>query len=164
MISQHKFDTINQILFVSDKDNRDYFSTRPVPLHPILQQQLKSLDIHLKFYQLIHWPSAEHEYAYFLNTDNQPETFEVQKAFEILGFDSQLPKNFMRAWFRKLLLQSEYFGQNADALLSHWDAGEEFFSRTSGFDFWQVREAFNKAWERHFEFHTKPLVLELAND
>lgn len=163
MVSQHKFDTINQILFVSDKDNSDYFSTRPVPLHPILYRQLKSLDIHLKFYEAIHCSSANHEYTYFLNAENQPEPFEVQKAFEILGFDSKLPKNFLRAWFRKLLLESEYFGQKADALLSHWDAGEEFFSRTSGFDFWQTREAFNKAWERYFQNNAQPLVLELAH-
>ncbi|MGE4499527.1 MAG: hypothetical protein AB7C96_04195 [Hydrogenovibrio sp.] len=163
MVSQYKFDTINQILFVSDKDNSDYFSTRPVPLHPILYRQLKYLDTHLKFYEPIHWPTAEHEYAYFLNAKNQPETFEVQKAFEILGFDNKLPKNFLRAWFRKLLLESKYFGQNADALLSHWDAGEEFFSRNSGFDFWQARGAFDKAWERYFQNHTRPLILELAN-
>lgn len=163
MVSQYKFDTINQILFVSDKDNSDYFSTRPVPLHPILYRQLKSLDIHLKFYEPIHCSSANHEYTYFLNAGNQPEPFEVQKAFEILGFDNKLPKNFLRAWFRKLLLDSEYFGQNADALLSHWDAGEEFFSRTSGFDFWQVRGAYDKAWERYFQNHTQPLILELAH-
>lgn len=157
----YRFDVINNILFISDKDTSDAFSSRPVPVHQRLIQQITILKSHFEFYQLHYQSNEKDQVLYFLNGSNKVEAFEVHKVFRILGFDNDIPKNLFRARFRALMLNHQHFGQNADALLSHWDAGEEFYSRTSGFDFVTLRKVYDDVWSKYEENHVMPMVLEL---
>jgi hypothetical protein len=158
----YKYDAINNILFISDKDTSDSFSSRPVPVHQRLILQIGILKTHFEFYQLHYQSKDKDQILYFLNESNGVEPFEVHRVFTILNFDTEIPKNLFRARFRKLMLNQQHFGQNADALLSHWDAGEEFYSRTSGFDFVTLRKVYYQAWQHYAENHVMPIVLELT--
>ena len=155
-----KFDLLNNILFISDKDTQDNFSTRAVPVHPILSKQLIALKQHLAFFQPLRLPSQDRLKVYFLDGLENVEGFEVQRCFSILGIDTNMPKNFLRAWFRDLMIDYTNFGQNADIILSHWDAGEEFHGRYSTFDLVSLGERYDLAWKKYAENHRLPAVME----
>ena len=61
-----------------------------------------------------------------------------------------------------MMLEDTHFGQNADAILSHWDAGEEFYSRNSTFDFVILRNSYDGAWRKYAANHTLPSVMDFS--
>lgn len=154
-----QLDIINNLIFVSDKDTVDSYSTRPIPLHPQLLKQLEELKKHLDFYQIIHRPHNLTHCLYLIDEHNQVTNFNLAKIFAILGFDESMPRNLFRAWFRNLMIEKCQFGQHADAILSHWDAGEEYYARYATFDFQQLSQHYKHAWDVYEQHHPMPEIL-----
>lgn len=157
-----QLDIINKLIFVSDKDTVDSYSTRPIPLHPQLLQQLEELKKHLDFYQIIHRPPNLTHCLYLIDEDNQATDFNLAKIFAILGFDESMPRNLFRAWFRNLMIEKCQFGQHADAILSHWDAGEEYYARYATFDFQKLSQHYQHAWILYEQHHPMPQILRFV--
>jgi hypothetical protein len=152
-------DVINQLIFISDKDTVDSYSTRPIPLHSQLLTQLEELKKYLDFYQTIHRPQNLTHCLYLIDEHNQVIDFNLANIFATLGFDESMPRNLFRAWFRNLMIEKCQFGQHADAILSHWDAGEEYYARYATFDFQQLSKHYQQAWCVYEQQHPIPQIL-----
>ena len=155
-----QLDFINHLIFVSDKDTVDSYSTRPIPLHPQLLKQLQELKKHLDFYQIIHQHRNLTHCLYLIDEHNQATDFNLAKIFAILGFGESMPRNLFRAWFRNLMVEKCQFGQHADAILSHWDAGEEYYARYATFDFQQLSQHYQHAWDVYEQHHPMPQIMK----
>ena len=155
-------DDINNLIFISDKDSVDSYSTRPVPVHKTLIQQIQAYQKHLRIYQITHLGVDDNSFLYFLDNKNTVKDFEIKKVFEYLKLPTSLPKNLLRANFRHLMLDMFFsYGQDADLMLSHWDAGEEFFANYSCYDFTKTKHQYEFFWSQYEDNgHELPITME----
>lgn len=155
-------DHINNLIFISDKDSADNYSTRPVPAHKTLIKQIKAYQQHIQTYQDTHIGSNNSNFLYFLDARNNVQEFAIKTVFENLNLSTNLPKNFLRATFRHVMMNGiPKYRRDSDSMMSHWDAGEEFFTHYSGYDFNKIKTQHDIAWTRFYiDWYIPSIVME----
>lgn len=152
-ISSELTDTLTGFAAISDKDDADNYNCRRIWLPPVVREQNQLFASHMNvLYNLLHHlssslpvrfaqspPGTGKEYillGHDLNTafmtPNDLQNY-LKTNFCFDGVAVDLPGNWQRHYMRPLLIDDECPTETLNALMGHFETGQEPWARTSAF-------------------------------
>ncbi|MHB1400558.1 MAG: hypothetical protein ACYDAI_14750 [Trichloromonadaceae bacterium] len=152
-ISSELTDTLTGFAAISDKDDNDNYNCRRIWLPPVVREQNQLFAKHMNIlYNLLHHlssslpvrfsqspPGTGKEYillGHDLNTafmtPNDLRNY-LKSYFFFDGVAVDLPGNWQRHYMRPLLLEDDCPTETLNALMGHFETGQEPWARTSAF-------------------------------